>query len=317
MMVNKKITITIVTLSYNYSAYLDQTIQSVLNQDQLPDEYIIIDDASTDGSVEIIKKYESAKFIKTIYHKKNQGIINTLNEALRLAKGDFILFLAADDFLHPSIIKEYKEYIDRYPDIGFCCSLTNRLILATNETILNVPQADFPEGHVGPKEAKKLINRYGPWFCGNTALLSRRKTLENGGFDPKLLSYTDGFLYMTLALKYGLVFINKPLATYREHMQSYSLQTAASSQKVNQIKTEILKIMGSDPLVFDKEFIRRWRGRWEYMQFNFRYVKQLQKLPFFGKFLVSMVGFVFYRWFDVLNIRFLDVKAFYKKYRGV
>lgn len=306
--------ITIVTPCYNYAQYLDDAIKSVCNQDVLPDEYIIIDDASTDGSREIIKKYKSLKFVKTIYHKKNQGVVSTLNEGLQIARGDFILFLAADDFLHTSILKEYKSYLAKHPDVGFCCGLINRFNQETNKTRLDMPQADFPEGYIAPQDAKKLIRRYGPWFAGNTILFSRKKLLDAGGFSPKLHSYADGFLYIAFALKYGLIFINKPLSTYREHMQAYSLKTGQDLHKTNQIKIEVLKLMEAEPLVFDKNFINLWKRRWDYMQFNFKYIREAAMMPLFGKLLIAAIGFVRYKWFDIFNIRATDIKYFYKKY---
>ena len=66
--------VSIILPNYNYAEYLDQRIQSLLDQTFRDFELIIIDDASSDSSAEVIKKYESDKRIKTFFHKKNSGL---------------------------------------------------------------------------------------------------------------------------------------------------------------------------------------------------------------------------------------------------
>ena len=89
--------ITIITTSYNYGEYISQTIESVLAQTFSDWELIIVDDASTDNSIEIIKKYCDDTRIKLICHDKNKGLKESIKTALKYAKGEWIAFVESDD----------------------------------------------------------------------------------------------------------------------------------------------------------------------------------------------------------------------------
>jgi glycosyltransferase involved in cell wall biosynthesis len=88
--------ISIITISYNSARYLEQTIKSVVDQNLLDKEYIIVDGGSTDGTIEIIKKYED-KIDKWV-SEPDHGIADAMNKGLALSSGDFVIFLHSDDY---------------------------------------------------------------------------------------------------------------------------------------------------------------------------------------------------------------------------
>jgi glycosyltransferase involved in cell wall biosynthesis len=91
--------ITIITPSFNQAQFLEQSIQSVINQNYPNLEYIIIDGGSTDGSVDIIKKYE--KYITYWISEKDNGQSDAINKGLKIATGDIVNWLCSDDSLEP------------------------------------------------------------------------------------------------------------------------------------------------------------------------------------------------------------------------
>jgi glycosyltransferase involved in cell wall biosynthesis len=95
--------ITVYITNYNYGAFIQEAINSVLEQDYPAVEILIIDDGSSDNSHSIIDKYVSHEKIKVIY-QKNQGLTRTNNVALRLSNGKYIVRLDADDRLKPNAI---------------------------------------------------------------------------------------------------------------------------------------------------------------------------------------------------------------------
>src|SRR5207237_7750200 len=89
----------IVTPSYNQAAYLEDTIRSVLEQDYEPIEYVVVDDGSTDGSVEIVRRYEGR--LTAAIRQENAGQVAALNRGFARTSGPYMGYLNSDDTLVP------------------------------------------------------------------------------------------------------------------------------------------------------------------------------------------------------------------------
>lgn len=125
----EKVKISIITVSFQAEKVIEETIQSVLKQTYQNIEYIIVDGASKDGTLDIIRKYESDKRIRFV-SEPDKGIYDAMNKGSRLATGDYIQFLNAGDILVDSSVIEkvvaqieknkadvvYGDIIYQYPD---------------------------------------------------------------------------------------------------------------------------------------------------------------------------------------------------------
>jgi len=96
--------------NYNYGQYLEQALIGITTQSKMPDEIIIIDDCSTDNSVEIIKKYISCPNITFIKHDKNMGLMNTSREMFNMSQGTYLAPASSDDYFCRGLFK-----INEYP----------------------------------------------------------------------------------------------------------------------------------------------------------------------------------------------------------
>ena len=131
--------ISIIVAVYNGENYLNQCIESIVNQTYKELEIIIVDDGSNDSSYNIIKKYGERDDRIKIIHQLNGGVSRARNAALDVAKGEYIAFIDQDDY----ISKEYIEYL-------------HKLIIQNNADISLTPQVDkFTEksGH-----SKTILN---------------------------------------------------------------------------------------------------------------------------------------------------------------
>lgn len=113
--------ITVITVIFNGADTIEQTIRSVIGQGYRNVEYIVIDGGSTDGSQQIIKKYEEA--IDYWVSEKDAGIYDAMNKGIALARGDYIGMLNADDyFAHPAALETIvKRFQESQVDAVFSC----------------------------------------------------------------------------------------------------------------------------------------------------------------------------------------------------
>jgi glycosyltransferase involved in cell wall biosynthesis len=93
-------TVSIITITYNAERFLERTIQSVIKQQATNYEYIVVDGGSTDGTLDIIKRYET--YITTWISEPDRGLYDAMNKGLHRARGEYVWFMNAGDTLHDS-----------------------------------------------------------------------------------------------------------------------------------------------------------------------------------------------------------------------
>lgn len=113
--------VSVIIPSYNKSAYIEATLDSVAAQTYPNIEIIVVDDRSSDESVALIQEWAATHSIplKLHVHKENQGVCRTLNDGLALARGEYIACLAADDLYLPHKISSHVVLLEEYPDASF------------------------------------------------------------------------------------------------------------------------------------------------------------------------------------------------------
>lgn len=110
--------VTVITANYNFGSYLEETILSVLRQDYHPLELVIIDGASRDNSLGILRKYESDRRVRW-FSEPDRGHMDALNKGLRLARGELIGILHSTDTYQPGAVRQAVEEFVSDPDLAF------------------------------------------------------------------------------------------------------------------------------------------------------------------------------------------------------
>jgi len=111
-----KTTVSLIIPCYNYGHLAAEAIESALFQTYPPDEILFIDDASTDNSLEVARRYESQ--IRIVSNEKNLGVVENFRKAVQITKGDYIVFLGADNRFRSDYVEECKAILDANPEVG-------------------------------------------------------------------------------------------------------------------------------------------------------------------------------------------------------
>jgi glycosyltransferase involved in cell wall biosynthesis len=251
--------------NYNHARYLPNALQALLDQTYLPTEIIVIDDGSTDNSVEVIKQFvRKSALLRLICNDANRGVLYSINRALDLARGEYVSFLAADDQVLPDFLERSMSLLIRYPEAALCSGLC----LTMDEEGRDRGRYPSPvlsdfDLYLSSRDTKSALRRYGSWFMGNATVFRRTSLVEAGGFRPELHSFCDGFVSMVLALKHGACFIPKPLAYWRLMESGYSLSTESNwslSLDIRDNAVELMRTTYKD--VFPEDIVESWARGW-------------------------------------------------------
>lgn len=197
---------------YNKAPYIAKAIESVLGQTYRDFEVIVIDDGSTDQSLEVAKTFENKSI--TIISQPNSGVSTARNNGVKLAKHPYICFLDADDWWHPTFLEEMKQLITDFPDAGIYGS-GYYIVKNGKERIapIGVPQG-FERGIIDYCEV------YAKTLCmpltSISVVIPKHIFDEEKGFKSQLKFGEDFDLWIRITLKHKVILVNKPLAYYNQ-----------------------------------------------------------------------------------------------------
>lgn len=204
---------------YNKAPYVAKAIGSVLSQTFIDYELVIMDDGSKDGSFAVASKAVEGCPNYHLYRQANGGVSVARNNAVSLSQGEYLCFLDADDWWEPTFLEEMSKLIDEFPNAG---------IYGTNYTIVNETKrktrvADigvvqgFESGYINYCQvyAKTLAM---PLWTGAVSM-PRAVFDEMGGFPKGIKLGEDFLLWIRIALKYKVAFLNKPLSFYNQDVE--------------------------------------------------------------------------------------------------
>lgn len=213
-----KVLLTVVMPVYNGQEYLKEAINSVLEQSYQNYELIIIDDGSTDDSVEIIKSYKDSR-IRFLQNGANYGVGYTRNVGLDEAKGDFLAWMDCDDLIHPKRFEKQIDLLTKNPEVGICGSWCVRI--GEGRPRINRSPTD--------SEIIKASLLFYPPITPNTAMYNMSLINEAGiRYDRRLRIAEDYDFYFESSFHFPIKTIPEVLYYYRASdssvMKKYELQ---------------------------------------------------------------------------------------------
>lgn len=197
--------ISVIMSVYNGEKYLSEAINSVLSQDFSDFEFIIIDDGSTDKSLEVIKSFSDNR-IKVIF-RENRGLIASLNEAISLSTGQYIARMDADDIcLSNRFFKQLEAFSNS--EVGLVGSWANKI----NENGEEVGMMAYPP--LDYQKIKSFFIKHNP-FIHSSVMIKKEVFDSVGVYNPKYKHAEDYELWSRVLRKFKALNIPEPLIKYR------------------------------------------------------------------------------------------------------
>jgi len=269
--------VSIIIPAYNTKDFIYQCIQSVINQTYRNIEIIVINDGSTDGTLEVINSITDPRLI--LVSQENRGCSATKNIGLRISKGDFIQYLDADDYLSPDKI---EKQVDKLSLNENCTAVCKTVIISNNKKI-NGLEIDINLIQNGGKGKDFLLSLWGlngksGMVQPNAYLISRKIANEIGEWNEEISPSPDedGEYFARVLLATETVFYTEGVNYYRKVSNTKSLSQNFSFQRaLNLLDTVELKFSH----LFKVENSKRIRKLYQFnisqvaYQFGVRYPK--------------------------------------------
>jgi glycosyltransferase involved in cell wall biosynthesis len=235
--------LSIITPSFNQASYLEKTILSVINQDYPNLEYIIIDGGSTDGSIDIIKKYES--HLTYWESKKDNGQSHAINKGINFTGGDWVAWINSDDYYLPNSFREVMYTANNNPYVSWIVGTT----ILLRPIFWNFFVSHKFRPHIGINDTLDTNYQLGTWLdfvCTKwsgtglpqpSSFWKRSMWDQVGGLDEQFHYTMDHELYGRFAYNgYFPFLVNNNLAIFRMHKKQ-------KSYKVLPFKVEEIRVI--------------------------------------------------------------------------
>lgn len=239
-------TISVIIPNYNHAHFLKNAVQPYLLQTCPPLEIIIVDDGSQDNSLDIIQDLAATtSLIRLVSLKTNQGVNQAIMEGLKVARGDYVVFTAADDTVERSFLEKSSNVLKRYPQAGLSFCDPSGLIYETN-TLYHYPLhlSDKPI-YLSPHQLFTILKQHYFTFPSNSCVFKKELLIKSGGFRTELGLGADWFACFVCAFREGVCYIPEFLTTATIRNNSYSVEGHRDGSRQKKTFFKILELLSS------------------------------------------------------------------------
>lgn len=259
-------TLSVVLPNYNHAKFIGRALAALLSQERTVDEIIVIDDGSTDDSVAVIERIAAAApAIRLLRNSVNVGVIPTLQRGLEAARGKYVYFAASDDWVLPGFFALALRRLEAATDTGLFCGEAMLIDGRSNRPFAVRPavRPRLRAGRIDAAQAQDLLRSTDNWILTGSAIFRRDCVTWAGGFDARLTTSADGLMARKIALRYGLYFEPRMVATWVVFPDSASRQTARDLERSRYTLDAIPRLIAADP-GFPPWYAELFRDRWRF-----------------------------------------------------
>ena len=252
--------IAVIVPNRNDSRHLPGCLRSLLEQEDPPDEVIVVDDQSTDDSVSVIRSLIAGhRQARLVENPVNLGTYGALDRGLEVSRSEYVLFLSANDAVMPGVFTRARSCLARHPEAGAWSAMgwlvdeEGRLIRMHASPVVSLRDTYLP-----PERCARLAHRVGNWFVGAT-LIYRRDAVESAGkFDAAYMGLADLVTTLVVADRHGVAYSPQPFGVSRIHPGSYLSRTLTDTAKLDGILDRLHSEGASvAPRMFSAAFLER------------------------------------------------------------
>lgn len=229
--------LSVILPNYNHGKLVARALHALATQTPAAREIIVVDDGSTDNSVEVIEALQRRyATIRLIRNQTNQGIVASVKTALEVATGEFLLFAGSDDFVLPGLFGRALDALTAYPNAAFFGA--GVVLVDGDDRVIGLRPVTAPQrrpGYLSPADVRRVIRDTDFWALGTATVYRRRLVAAIGYFDPRLGSLGDTLANRLLAFQHGFYFDPTVLAAYNKDPTSFSARSASSVNDVNNL----------------------------------------------------------------------------------
>lgn len=249
--------LSVILPNYNHAKYLPQSLEAILKQSYPASEIIILDDASQDESVSLIKSY-AKKYpqIKFYQNPKNLGAVLTINAATHYSSGKYLAFCAADDCVLPGFFEKLMGFMKKHPEVALCTS--NARFFQNDGTFWDEDWISLgdQERLIEPEELSRILRETEFWLPSHTTIYKREFVLEHGCLLEDLKMASDFYLNYAIALRHPIGYVPEALASFRQGVGSYSTRIFQDKAQREEVFHNLCKKIDESPKEVRERFLR-------------------------------------------------------------
>jgi glycosyltransferase involved in cell wall biosynthesis len=261
--------VSIIMPTYNRQEFISSSIESILAQTYANWELIIIDDSSTDDTLNVIRSFKDQR-IRVFENKKNMGVASSLNKAIELARGSYIARQDSDDSSLPERIEKQVGFLESHKEISICGSQMKSMF---GQIIYNYPE--FNDQIV----ASMLLS----YPAASPTLMFRKAVFENLKFKEGLRTGEDYQWLAEAIFLYKMYTIQEVLVLYREHDDQLSIHYLDLQREADvNLRLELFKKLKYNINDYPDELILKFLSLKEPIRIS-EFVKYLKWLKFLSE----------------------------------
>lgn len=229
--------VSVIIPCYRQAQFLAEAIESALAQTYADVEVIVVNDGSPDDTAAVAARYD-VRYVE----RENGGLADARNAGLAMSRGEFVVFLDADDRLTPDAVRIQVAVLSADPALGFVGG-HSRYISREGQ-----PQQTDPARWPGADTYAELLRRN---RIRHPAMVMFRRSVFNrvGGFDTTVDACADYDMYLRVSRRYPVVFHDAVVAEYRRHGENMSLDAALMLRQISRVLRRQRRYISSDPVL--------------------------------------------------------------------